>query len=1145
MFAFELTFIKRRPSFGLVCWCLVLALAWGVSVPCARAQAVQPAHRASWARVQALLGPPTLDESAIWVTPLTAKVTKLRARSATVAAFRQEQQRLWARRQEWVNEPLAFVVWTRLAVDAAGQQLPDSGVAYLRRALAANRRVPGYPLEASELDRRLSNYYWSQQAHDSALACHRREIRALVASGYRTDTLQQLPLVIGDSLCVGIALAGAHANVGLALRRNGNYPGAVRAYARGLHYYQRLHHQPGLVWLTELLGEAYEEQGNDERAAQYYAQARRVARAVRATEPTMAAVNLAEALGYTHALLLRQHRAPELLRLLALGISDARQARQRDTAYWRLAGIEASLQLRVTEVSLRTSQPGAEAALRYAEAGLAEVGRRARTPPLRRYFGFYAGRAEELVLQAWLARSRGQQPNPAWVPRALAYADSLDSPAARTALRLKLADFLLQAGEPAPAEALLPAAEASYREARNRLKLRDTYGLEAKAFAALGRWQQAYRAKDQLSQLTDTLRAAQQYAALADVETRYRTQAKEGQIRQLQERSTQEQLQKRLAWSGAALLGLLLGGAVWVLRRTRRLNRDLEQQRKLLATQAEQLTELDRAKTTFFANVSHELRTPLTLVVSPIEQLLRQGAASWEPGLLQERLALALRNGQRLQGLVNGLLDFSKLDAGKLVVHPMAVQAADFFRHLPRLFEGLAQERGVTLQATVALPDELTLLFDADMVEKVVSNLLSNALKFTPRGGKVALSVAPDPARPDGYQLTVTDTGPGIAPAEQGRIFERFYQSPAHQGQGGTGIGLALSRELAGLLGGQLTLHSREGEGSTFRFTFRAMPATAVRAPYPLPEPGMATPGDAPALDDALEADVPDAASPRPRVLIVEDHADLRTYLRQILQPRYEVLEAENGRVALELLAREPVDLISSDAMMPELNGLELLQQVKAHPQWRRLPFLMLTARASAEHRLSALELGIDDYLPKPFLAHELLVRVANLLANYQERQRWLAAPDEEPSQLPEPEAPGPNAAGPEVEAHQSPDHLAATATMLAPPELVSEDEHAAALLRTLQRLIPEVLDNPEYTPQLLAEAMYMSERTLYRRLKELTGLTPANWLREVRLDRARQLLEAHALPTVAEVAYAAGFLNPSHFTQLYSKRFGKKPSEY
>lgn len=1115
----------RRAAWG---WLLLLA----VGSLRGQAQAVRPEHRASLARVQALLGPPPAGEAASWAAPLPTKVIKLRADAANTNGFRAERRRLLARRRQWIAEPMAFVVWARLAVDAASEQLPDTAVAYLRRALAANQQVGGYLLDAAGLNRRLSNYYWTQQAHDSALACHRREIRALLASGLPASSPRLVASATDDSVCVGIALAGAYANAGLALRRRGDYAGAVRAYGQGRRYYQQLQYRAGLVWLEELLGEAYEEQGNDEQAAHYYAAARRTAHAMQATEPTMAAVNLAEVLEYSYALLLRQQRAPQLLQLLAKGIATAQGAWQRDTAYWRLAGIEAGLHLRAAEVRLRTGQPGAADNLRRAAEGLAVIARRAPTPPLRRHFHYYEARATELVLRHWLARATAQPPHPADISRALTYADSLDSPAARNALYLKLADYLVQAGEPGPAAALLPAVEASYRAARNRLKLREVYQHEAGAFAALGRWQLAYRAKNQLGQLTDSLRGAQQYAALADVEARYRTQAKEAQITQLWERSGQEQRQKWLAWAGIGLLALLLGGAAWVLRRTRRLNRHLEEQRAQLATQAEQLTELDRAKSVFFANVSHELRTPLTLVVGPIEHLLRQGPAAWEPAVLQERLALALRNGQRLQGLVNGLLDFSKLDAGKLVVQPMAVQAAEFFRHLFGLFADLARERGIALQSTVKLPEHTTLLFDADKAEQVVTNLLANALKFTPPGGQVTVTVAPNPVVDNGYQVTVADTGPGIPPHEQARVFERFYQGPAHQGQGGTGIGLALSRELAGLLGGQLTLRSRVGAGSTFCFTFQAARATESVLPLPAATTTSSKASAEWPTPDAAATTAP--AGPRAHVLVVEDHADLRAYLRQILQPHYEVREAENGRVALEVLAREPIDLISSDAMMPELGGIELLKHVKAHPEWRQLPFLMLTARASAEHRLSALELGVDDYLPKPFLAHELLVRVGNLLANYHERLRWRTAPDA--TAIPSLEA------APVADSGQ----LTATAWEVAiAPEPATEEAHVTALVRTLHYLIPAILTNPGYTPQLLAEALHLSERTAYRRLKELTGLTPANWLREVRLERARQLLEAQAFPTVAEVAYEVGFLNPSHFTQLYSKRFGKKPSEY
>jgi signal transduction histidine kinase/tetratricopeptide (TPR) repeat protein len=697
-------------------------------------------------------------------------------------------------------EPLSFVVWTRLAADAAGQQLPDTAVACLRRALAANRRVPGYPLEAAELNRRLGSYYWTQQAHDSALACHRREIQALETSGYATNTRRFVALAIGDSLCVGISLAGAYANAGLALRRSGNYAGAVRAYARGLRHYQTLNYQAGLVWLNELLGEAYEEQGNDGRAAPYYAAARRTARAMQATEPSMAAVNLAEALGYTRALLLRQGRGPELLHLLADGIAVAQRARQLDTAYWRLAGIEAGLHLRVAEVSLRTGQPGAAAALNRAAAGLAEVSRRAPTPPLRRHFGYYVARAEELVLRQWLARSINQPPGPAWVPQALAYVDSLDSPAERTALRLRLADYLLHAREAAPAAALLPAVEASYRAAHNRPKLREVYQLKADALAALGRWQAAYQARTQLDNLTDSLRAQQQYAALADMETRYQTEKKEAQIGQLRVLGAQEQRQKQLAWAGAALLALLLGVAAYALLAARRLARRLRAAR---ATQ-------DR----LYAVIGHDLRGPLAALdgLASLLDYYRQPALA-DPAALDELAAEVRHTTSQLTALLDNLLHWAASQSGDLAYQPEALDAAALLHESAALYASAARAQQVAV--VVAAPPGLPPLWaDRNMVLTQLRNLLGNALRVAPPGSTITLAARP---AADGLALTVADAGPGLS-ATQLATLETGGESnglaPRLPGQRGTGLGLPLVRQLATRQRGRFWLESTPGQGT-------------------------------------------------------------------------------------------------------------------------------------------------------------------------------------------------------------------------------------------------------------------------------------------------------------------------------------------
>ena len=342
---------------------------------------------------------------------------------------------------------------------------------------------------------------------------------------------------------------------------------------------------------------------------------------------------------------------------------------------------------------------------------------------------------------------------------------------------------------------------ADYRRQGARLLLRDTYLLLRRAYARQRRYDSAYHYAELHQSLSDDLRAADQYAALAAIETRYRTREQAAQIGRLTEVAARQRERPTLIVGGVLALLLVLAGVGWAWRRTRCLN--------------QRLAELDALKDQFFANVSHELRTPLALIVGPAEHLLTDPAAAL-PATARRPLGLLFRNAQQLQRLVNQLLDFTKLEAGRLRAAPVPTRLPLLLQTLADSFGPLAESRriGLTCEAAPGLAPTLTVRLDAEKVGHIISNLLSNALKFTPAGGSVRLTLAAD--GPTRWRIGVTDTGPGIAPAEQARVFERFYQTAQRHAGGGTGIGLALARELAELLGGTLTLTSRVGEGSEF-----------------------------------------------------------------------------------------------------------------------------------------------------------------------------------------------------------------------------------------------------------------------------------------------------------------------------------------
>ncbi|SNR40241.1 ATP-binding protein [Blastococcus mobilis] len=387
---------------------------------------------------------------------------------------------------------------------------------------------------------------------------------------------------------------------------------------------------------------------------------------------------------------------------------------------------------------------------------------------------------------------------------------------------------------------------------------------------------------------------------------------------------------------------------------------------------AESLAELDRAKTTFFSDVSHELRTPLTLLLGPIRDVLDDPAAPLPDGV-HEQLSLALRNGQRLQRLVNDLLDFASIEAGRSQPVRVETDIATFTADLAGIFRAAAERAGLRL--TVDCPPlGRPAYVDPQMWEKVVVNLLANAVKYTFVGG-IDVALRADGER---FVLTVTDTGVGIVPEELPRLFQRFHRVPGATARTreGTGIGLALVHELAGLHGGTVSVASEPGTGSTFTV---ALPFGAADVAG---ERGAIAPSEAARGEAAIwEEDTSRPAEPAPgarnaEVLVVDDNADMRAYLTRLLGRHWTVRTTANGGEALEAVAERAPDVVLTDVMMPRTDGFELLRRLRGRAETRHIPVIMLTARAGQEASVEGLEAGADDYLAKPFGADELIARV-------------------------------------------------------------------------------------------------------------------------------------------------------------------------
>lgn len=540
----------------------------------------------------------------------------------------------------------------------------------------------------------------------------------------------------------------------------------------------------------------------------------------------------------------------------------------------------------------------------------------------------------------------------------------------------------------------------------------------------------------------------------------------------------------------------------------------INEQLSLINIQSEKIKELDQLKSRFFANISHEFRTPLTLLLGPIEKRLKQ---SEDPRDTAE-LTTMQRNASKLLTLVNQLLDLSRLEAGTLKLRCAYTDLCTAAQSVMSQFSSIADSKTINLELKTYGP--VFTFIDRDKYEKIISNLLSNAFKFTPTGGSIMLTIrkgSPNEEFPNGCaEIVVADNGSGIEPEHIPKIFDRFYQADmtSTRAYEGSGIGLSLTKELIEHHHGRISVTSRAGHDCVFTVhlplgSSHLKPEEIELDEGELVETELTREHKSHNGHVLSEAEmIEKSLSGLPRILVVEDNQDLRNYLRENLQQQFNIHEAEEGQVGIAKAIQEVPDLIISDLMMPKTNGLQLCQQLKEDERTSHIPIILLTAKADIETKLEGYRQGADDYVPKPFNMDELLTRIENLLANRRRIQEKYAR------------------------------------QMTLSPSLLQVTSVDERFLKKCMELVEQFITDPSFGVEPLAREMAVSQTQLYRKLHAITNLSPNEFIRHIRLLRAADLLRKKA-GNVSDVAYAVGINNLSYFAKVFREKYGITPAEF
>ena len=529
------------------------------------------------------------------------------------------------------------------------------------------------------------------------------------------------------------------------------------------------------------------------------------------------------------------------------------------------------------------------------------------------------------------------------------------------------------------------------------------------------------------------------------------------------------------------------------------INRKMRQaNRKLISLNAE-MKEVTAQKLQFFTNVSHEVRTPLSLILAPLDRLI----VSLRESPYASDLRLIQKNANRLLRVINQILDFRKVEGKQEKLAVREIDLVPFVGEIKSYFDSMASVRAISYTFTSSIK-QCTLWIDPDLLERVFFNLLSNAFKFTPEGGSVRIELTEEGDR---VFIQVIDTGSGIRPANLPHLFDRFYTEDRSMG---TGIGLHLVKEYIHMHGGEIHVESEPGQRTTFTVCLRK--GKAHFEDSDLMETSVSHQAyEASRLDDSETKEILSKTYPY-TILITEDDDEVRCFLERELSLHFKIRTAANGKDALRVLEEEEISLVVSDVMMPEMNGFELCRTIKSQLPFSHIPVILLTALTDERQRIFGITGGADDYIQKPFHTDYVKIKIIHLLQERQKlRERLL-------------------------------EKLRDNKLLLSEPEKVESIDDA--FLRKFAEQIEAVYADPEYNVEKLSETLGLSRGHLHRKIKELTGTAPVEFLRTYRLNKATQLLRQNAY-TVSEVAYRTGFSSPAYFSKCFKAVYGVTPTEY